>query len=275
MMKRFMKKIFAGVTVALMFISSAGISNQLVNAEEMQQEQDTIEQVEVNQTEAGAEFIDQDKSEESMGDPTIVDQGTDGGVTWSLDDDGFLNVNITGDLSYVPGPIGDTGYFNYWPWYEYRDSITTVKASGTGFVYAQYMFYDLEKAESIDVSNLDTSNVTSLHNMFNRCKALSSLDLSGFETSNVTDMSWMFNHCEGLQSVNVSSFDTRKVKDMSEMFFCCESLSSINLSNFNTACVMNMADMFGYCFKLKSWTCEDLIQVTWNTCHLCFIIANH
>ena len=198
MMKRFMKKIFAGVTVALMLFSSTDISNQLVNAEELQQEQDTIEQVEVNQTEAGAEFIDQEviadevENEENLG---IIASGVDGGVTWSIDDEGLLVVNITGDLSYVP-PYND-GAFVGWPWDKYSDSITSAKVSGKGLTQAQYMFNKSgSHFTNIDLSGFDTSKVTDMSNMFGFCYQLTELDVSGFDTRKVTDMSNMFGKAE-------------------------------------------------------------------------------
>ena len=54
---------------------------------------------------------------------------------------------------------------------------------------------------SLDLSELDTSNVTSMANMFNLCASLTSLDVSNFDTSNVTNMTGMFNFCSSLASI--------------------------------------------------------------------------
>ena len=51
--------------------------------------------------------------------------------------------------------------------------------------------------------NVDTSNVTSMSNMFNNCRALTSLDVSGWDTSNVTNMLGMFRFCSALKTIRM------------------------------------------------------------------------
>ena len=51
------------------------------------------------------------------------------------------------------------------------------------------------KATSLDLSNFDTSNVTTMQGMFERCQA-TSLDLSSFDTSKVRNMKDVFNKCQ-------------------------------------------------------------------------------
>ena len=110
----------------------------------------------------------------------------------------------------------------------------------------------LGKVREIDLSNVDTSNVTSMQGMFYNCESLTSLDLSSFDTSKVKDMSWMFYNCESLPSLDLSSFNTSKVKDMSFMFRSCSKLEIFDLSSFNTYTVNNMGGMFTYCYALKN-----------------------
>ena len=54
-----------------------------------------------------------------------------------------------------------------------------------------------------DLGKLDTSNVTSMRQMFNFA-GVKELDLTNFETSNVTDMYGMFSSCENLETIKVS-----------------------------------------------------------------------
>ena len=54
------------------------------------------------------------------------------------------------------------------------------------------------------IKGLDTSNVTSMGNMFNNCSSLTSLDLSNFNTSNVTNISSMFSNCSSLKDVYIT-----------------------------------------------------------------------
>lgn len=107
-------------------------------------------------------------------------------------------------------------------------------------------------AESLDVSILDTSNVTDMRNMFNNCTKLTELDLSNFDTNNVTRMDYMFSSCYNLTSIDVSSFNTSNVTDMTNMFNSCNNLATLDLSNFDTSKVTNMNMMFYYCVNLTS-----------------------
>ena len=79
------------------------------------------------------------------------------------------------------------------------------------------MFYNLTSVSSIKgLTSLNTSKVTNMSNMFQRCSA-PSLDLSSFDTSNVTTMYAMFEGSKAT-SLDLSSFNTDKVTDMRFMF---------------------------------------------------------
>ena len=106
-----------------------------------------------------------------------------------------------------------------------------------------YMFYGCNELDSLDVSNFDTSNVTNMRDMFNECRYLTSLDLSNFNTSKVTDMSYMFSGC-GVSTLNVTSFDTSNVTNMRDMFYSTGRLTSLDLTSFDTSNVTNMRTMF-------------------------------
>ena len=114
------------------------------------------------------------------------------------------------------------------------------------------MFKGCSKLINIDLSSFDTSNVTNMSNMFNGCSRLASLDVSNMNTEKVTNMSYMFGSCSKITDVNVSGFDTSKVTDMTSMFDGCSLLPSINLTNFDTTNVTNMFVMFRNCSSLIS-----------------------
>ena len=147
----------------------------------------------------------------------------------------------------------------------------TIAGNGSGKIMANEdcsrMFSDTDLAkifgelENLNISILDTSNVTNMSFMFNNCVALTSLDLSNFNTSNVTDMKEMFRGCMTLTSLNVSNFDTSKVTSIAGMFDSCESLTSLDLSNFDTSNVTRMDRMFSSCSKLTS----IYVGSGWNT----------
>ena len=105
-------------------------------------------------------------------------------------------------------------------------------------------FYEFTNMTSIDLSVLDTSEVTNMSNMFSACISLTSLDVSNFDTSKVIDMSDMFDQCYMLTSLDLRNFNTSEVIDMSSMFSACISLTSLDVSNFDTSKVIDMSDMF-------------------------------
>jgi len=122
-----------------------------------------------------------------------------------------------------------------------------IKGSAAG------LFNDISNLEEFEgLSNLDTSQVTSMNSMFANEPKLKSLDLSNFNTSNVTDMRYLFESCYSLKNLDLSSFDTANVKDMNTMFYLCSSLTNLNLNNFDTKNVENMNSMFFSCFNLTS-----------------------
>ena len=109
--------------------------------------------------------------------------------------------------------------------------------------------------------NWNTSNVTDVEDMFNRCYSLTSLDVSNFDTGNVTNMGGMFIYCSGLTSLDVSNFDTGNVTSLGNFVAHCEQLTLITgLENFNTSNVILMEEVFRNCTKLTSLDLSN-----WNT----------
>lgn len=102
--------------------------------------------------------------------------------------------------------------------------------TSTGTNYG--IFYNCTALTSVDLSNLNTSNVTSMAVMFGTCSSLTSLDLSNFDTRNVTSMQSMFNTCSSLTSIktNKLSWNTSKVTSSSNMFNGCTHLPNYNSS---------------------------------------------
>ena len=104
---------------------------------------------------------------------------------------------------------------------------------------------------SLDLTELDVSNVNNMEGMFNYCTDLTSLDLSNWDTSKVTTMGYMFNNCEKLTSLaSIKYWDTSNVTSMDYMFSGCRSLTSLDLSNWDTSNVSEMSFMFSNCQSL-------------------------
>ena len=116
-----------------------------------------------------------------------------------------------------------------------------------------YMFSRCEKLKEIKgINKLNTSNVTIMRSMFQKCSNIEYLDLSNFDTSKVNDISFMFNCCDKLKKIKgLNKLNTSNVNNMNSMFQNCSNLEYLDLSNFDTSKVKDMGLMFSYCNKLK------------------------
>ena len=112
------------------------------------------------------------------------------------------------------------------------------------------MFQWFTKIESLDFSNIDTSEVNKMHAMFYWMQNLKTINFGNFNTSNVTDMTAMFGCTFSLTELDLSSFDTSSVTQMSYMFHGTY-VQKLDLSNFNTSNVINMYSMFEATSRLK------------------------
>lgn len=133
----------------------------------------------------------------------------------------------------------------------YEISIGSENGSVEANTNGSGMFAYLDNVSTLDLSGLDTSNMTSMSRMFYNSKSLTNIDLSGFDTSKVVTMSYMFDGCTNLENLDVTNFNTSKVTNMYWMFSNLKKVTSLDLSNFNTKMVTNMFGLFRYCSSLK------------------------
>lgn len=99
---------------------------------------------------------------------------------------------------------------------------------------------------------LDTSQTTSMKNMFNGCWNLVELDGITFDTSKVTSMWFMFNGCTKLEKLDLSTFDTTAVQNFTCMFHGCGELKELDISSFEVADDARTSEMFEYCDVLPA-----------------------
>lgn len=119
------------------------------------------------------------------------------------------------------------------------DSITTIYAPRY-ISFREYKGWDLIP----ELAGLDTSNMSTMAQMFYYCDGLRSLDVSNFNTGNITNMRYMFYACTNIINLNLSNFNTDRVTDMSYMFANCERLLSLDIRNFNFNNVGSYTGMF-------------------------------
>lgn len=119
----------------------------------------------------------------------------------------------------------------------------------------QYIFWD--------VSDWDTSHVTSMAGTFNGCKDI--CDLSKWDTSKVTSMVNMFYGCSTFNS-NISNWDVSKVTRFDSMFYSCSSFNQ-DISNWDISSAENLSYMFYNCIKfnqpIQKWNITKNMDISY------------
>ncbi len=128
-----------------------------------------------------------------------------------------------------------------------HSSVKNVKlTSGKDFFKGFLYITDIE-----ELSNLNTSEMTTMEDMFYGCQHLTSLDLTFFNTYKVKSMAGMFQECWALTSIEFGpNFNTMDVTDLNSMFYSCKALTTIkNRGRLSTSSATNLAYMFYGCEK--------------------------
>lgn len=119
----------------------------------------------------------------------------------------------------------------------------------------QYIFWD--------VSDWDTSHVTSMVGTFNGCKDV--CDLSKWDTSKVTSMVNMFYGCTTF-NCNISNWDVSKVTRFDSMFYGCSSFNQ-DISNWDISSAENLSYMFYNCRKfnqpIQKWNITKNMDISY------------
>lgn len=119
----------------------------------------------------------------------------------------------------------------------------------------QYIFWD--------VSDWNTSHVTSMAGTFNGCKDI--CDLSKWDTSKVTSMVNMFYECSTFNG-NISNWDVSKVTRFDSMFYGCSSFNQ-DISNWDISSAENLSYMFYNCRKfnqpIQKWNITKNMDISY------------
>ena len=156
-----------------------------------------------------------------------------------------INYRIDGDYSITSG----------------KENVCTIVQSGP-IQDGNKPFSGMEGLTGIDVSGLDTSNVTDMSVYFSRTSlpnfGLFYKDLKYWDTRKVTTFEAMFLGCElatSIQGINV--WDTRNVSNMNSVFANCRKLTSLDLSGWSTQSVDSMERMFSNCSAITNLTFSE------------------
>ncbi len=184
--------------------------------------------------------------------------GLTGGVDVSTPKDGSVILTFDGGVATI-----STNYqklrSNDNISYTFRDFRELTRVEGFELIdtrnatNARNLVYCAMKLEYINISQMNTSNITNMTSMFCDAPALTQevFDFSNWDTRNVETMNYMFDSVS-VQTLDLSTFDMKKVTTMAFMFTNCFNLKNLNISSFNTANVTTFDNMFEDCQNLTS-----------------------
>lgn len=167
--------------------------------------------------------------------------------------DGVINGNITTNVSNSFADINAEIYSKLQVAYNnMKPKVLTNDDVANGIINKSIYFIPVNvQGEPL----LNTSKVTNMDNMFERCTNLTTIPL--LNTSNVTRMSSMFNECTNLTTIPL--LDTSKVITMSFMF---QYTNLTTMPLLDTSKVTNMNNMFFECTNLATIPLLDTSKVT-------------
>ena len=108
---------------------------------------------------------------------------------------------------------------------------------------------------SVDVSNWDTSGVTSFNSFARDCTSLTALDVSGWDTSSVTSFGSFARGCTSLTALDVSGCDTSSVTSFGSFAYNCPSLTTLDVSGWDTS---GVTDFSAFAYNCTSLTALDV-----------------
>ena len=108
----------------------------------------------------------------------------------------------------------------------------------------RYFFNGCASLREIDFTNFDTSNCTDMHNMFFACYCLLNITIP-FNTSKVTTMSSMFQRCWNTEELDLSSFTDEALTTVESMFYDCRELKKLDIRGFTFTNNPTYSSMFG------------------------------
>ena len=242
MNKSLVGKIDVGIETNVITNTESSISStsKFLNSEVSRQNITTLKVVDNLDIPEGATVVDVSKNSDN----TIK--------MWynEADANGNYDITIGSNNTIYANPSSTSGLFSN------LTNVTSIDLSNidtSGMTNMSNMFLDNTSLTNITFGdNFNTANVTNMSGMFKNCTILKTIDLSSFNTSNAIIFASMFMNCQGLQNLDLKSFNTSNVTSMLSMFYNCSSLTSLDLSSFNTSNVERMETMFYNCSSLTS-----------------------
>ena len=200
-----------------------------------------------------------------------VDDGSvDGAAIYAWREGTVVKWCTNAEVAYMPSDCSD--FFN--------GNTKIEKFSFVGFdtsniTTMKQMFLDCTSIKEIVLGeDFDGGKVTNMYKAFRNCKNMVSIDVENWgDTSSFTNLEHTFNRCEKLKSINVSDWDVSNVTSIEDMFSRCYALESIDISEWDVSKVTSMRSLFKddgilKTVDLSGWDTSSLvtIQQMFNNC---------
>ena len=123
-----------------------------------------------------------------------------------------------------------------------------------------FLFFDCGDLINVDLSNLNTTDMTRISYTFYNCKNLEEVNMTSIDTSNVEYMEFLFAGCENLMNIiGIENLNTSSVKYTTGMFFDCKNIQNVNVSSFD---LDNLEEPDGMFVNTQSLRVVDLGNTT-------------
>ena len=206
--------------------------------------------------------LDQPQSATQDSDP---DKGTwekgNDTVNWSVTEE--PNGNCVLELS---DGILTTEFSDQTPWRsdKYKNKITEVRFRNVeGGNTLNALFYQMESLKEVDFTGLDTSIVTEMAHMLG-ATSIEQVDLTKLNTENVSVMASLFLNCKLLKEADLSELITNNVENINNMFSGCTALNTVDLSCFYTGNELGVYKLFNDCLSLEELTINSQFKLNSN-----------
>ena len=122
----------------------------------------------------------------------------------------------------------------------------------TNLIDTDYMFNNCTSLKFVNLNNLSVNYIDDINYMFNNCTSLSYIKFSNLNVSFISNIYYTFNNCTSLISADFSNWNASYIYQMDHIFNNCTSLLSVNLSNWNVPILSKMDYIFNNCTSLLS-----------------------
>ena len=184
-----------------------------------------------------------------------IDRGVTSDITHKYSSSGTYTVKITGEFpNFFLGGWGNTDYDH--------DKLISVKQWGTQpWKSMQFSFHNATNFD-FDNSLADRPRLEDVYSLYALFSGASNFngDVSDWNTSNITTMAYAFRDCAKFNQ-DISSWDTSKVLSMKKMFYGA-SIFNQDISRWDTSKVTDMSYMFKYAKEfnqdLDNWNVSNV-----------------